>query len=72
MDFFKKDPEIVGKVMRVIFEYLGFIESEGMPEEGDPAYGYAHAIMHTVGRVGLAVLVIAAEITVAQITDGLF
>ena len=67
MDFFNKDPEIVGKVMRVIFEYLGFIESEGMPEEDDPAYAYAHTIMHTVGRVGLAVLVIAAEITVTRL-----
>ena len=72
MDFFNKDPEIVGKVMRVICEFLGFIESEGMPEEGDPAYDYAHAIMENVGRVGLFVLVIAGEITVAQITDGLF
>ena len=67
MDFFKRDPEIVGKVMRVIFEYLGFIESEGMPEEGDAAYDYAHAIMNTVGRAGLAVLVISAEITVTRL-----
>ena len=52
--------------MRVILEYLGFIEPEGLPEEGDPAYRYAHAIMENVGRVGLLVLVIAGEITVAR------
>ena len=72
MDFFKNNPEIVGKVMRVILEYLGFIEPEGLPDEGDPAYRYAHAILENVGRGGLVVLVIAGEITLAQITDGLF
>jgi len=67
MDFFKNNPDIVSKVMRVILEYLGFIEPEGRPDEGDPAYRYAHAILENVGRVGLVVLVIAGEITLARL-----
>lgn len=67
MDFFTNNPGIAGKVMRVIFEYLGFIEPTGMPEDGDPAYRYAHAIVQTIGRVGVLVLVIVAEMTLARI-----
>jgi len=66
MDFFKNNPGIGGQVMRVIFEHLGFIEPHGMPEEGHPAYQYAHAIMATAGRTFLLVTVLVIEHKVAQ------
>jgi hypothetical protein len=66
MDFFKQNPGIGGQVMRVIFEYLGFIEPHGMPEEGHPAYRYAHAIMATAGRLMLLIVVVLVELAVAR------
>jgi hypothetical protein len=66
MDFFKNNPGIGGQVMRVIFEYLGFIEPHGVPEEGHPAYRYAHAIMATAGRLMLLIVVVLLELAVAR------
>ena len=66
MDFFRENPGIGGQVARVIFEYLGFVEPNGLPEEGHPAYQYAHAIMATVGRAFLVVTVLILEHTVAK------
>jgi hypothetical protein len=66
MDFFRENPGIGGQVARVIFEYLGFIEPDDMPEEGHPAYEIAHAIMATVGRASLLVAVLIVENTVAR------
>ena len=66
MDFFKNNPGIAGKVMRIILEYLGFIEATGMPDDGDPAYRYAHAIVESAGRVMLMIVVILLEVKLAQ------
>ena len=67
MDFFKNNPGIGGQVMRVIFEYLGFIEPDGMPEEGHPAYQYAHAIMESVVRAFLLIAILIVEVKVVQL-----
>jgi hypothetical protein len=66
MDFFRENPGIGGQVARVIFEYLGFIEPRDLPEEGHPAYEYAHAIIATAGRAFLVVAVLIVEHQVVQ------
>jgi hypothetical protein len=66
MDFFKNNPGIVGQVARVIFEYLGFIESDDMPDEDHPAYQYAYAIVDSVVRASLLIAIFIVEMKVAQ------
>jgi len=66
MDFFRENPGIGGQVARVIFEYLGFIESNGVPGEDHPAYEIAHAIIANAGRAVLVVAVLIVEHQVVQ------
>ena len=66
MDFFRENPGIGGQVARVIFEYLGFIESNGVPGEDHPAYEIAHAIIANAGRAVLVVTVLIVEHQVVQ------
>jgi len=69
MDFFRDNPGFMRKLAVIGFEYLGFIEIDDNRYD-DETYRKAHAILESIWRTLLMVIIIAVEWALASLIFG--
>jgi hypothetical protein len=69
MNFFRDNPGFMRKLAVIGFEYLGFIEIEDNRYD-DETYRKAHAILESIWRTLLMVIIIAVESLIASFIFG--
>jgi len=69
MNFFRENPVFMRKLTVIGLEYLGFVEIEDNRYD-DETYRKAHAILESIWRTLLMVIIIAVEAILASYIFG--